>query len=274
MNIGRLCRPTTSTLGLIGKLRPMTGVVAAKAREYVPDMKSLPLASCMARRASGAGFGCRRDSNEGRPMTHLNRQAHWEGVYSSKGEKEVSWFQETPGPSLALLELVGAAPDSAIIDIGGGASRLVDALVEKGFMDLTVLDLSGAALASAKQRIGAKSDKVSWISADITVWTPTRTFDVWHDRAAFHFLTEPADQAAYIARLRGALRQGGFAIIGTFAPDGPEKCSGLHVCRYDSASLQVVLGPSFALIDSRRHDHTTPWGALQKFEFSTFQRLS
>lgn len=207
-------------------------------------------------------------------MTDKNRQAHWENVYSSKGEKEVSWFQETPAPSLELMTLAGAAQDSAIIDIGGGASRLVDALVEQGFMDVTVLDLSAAALASARERIGSKSDQVSWIAADITAWAPPRTYDVWHDRAAFHFFTDTADQAAYIARLRRALRQGGHAIIGTFGPDGPEKCSGLPVCRHDSASLQAVLGPSFTLIDSRSHDHATPWGALQKFQFSTFQRVS
>jgi SAM-dependent methyltransferase len=180
----------------------------------------------------------------------------------------VSWFQETPTPSLELMELVGAARGSAIIDIGGGASRLVDALIERGFSDLTVLDLSAAALAAARNRLGPKSDQVAWFAADITVWEPSRTYDVWQDRAAFHFLTEPADQTAYVEHLRRALRHGGHAIIGTFAPDGPEKCSGLPVARHDAASVQALLGSGFALVDSRRHDHLTPSGATQRFQFS------
>lgn len=206
-------------------------------------------------------------------MTDTVRQRHWENVYASKGEADVSWFQETPALSVELMELVGATPDSAIIDIGGGASRLVDALVARGFKDLTVLDLSSAALAASRKRLGSQSDQVAWIAADITEWEPSRAYDIWHDRAAFHFLTDRADQAAYVARLESALRQGGHAIIGTFAPDGPEKCSGLPVVRYDATSLQEVLGPGFALVDSRRYNHTTPMGATQKFHFSTFRRV-
>lgn len=206
-------------------------------------------------------------------MTDTIRQRHWENVYASMGEADVSWFQETPALSVELMELVGATPDSAIIDIGGGASRLVDALVARGFKDLTVLDLSSAALAASRKRLGSQSDQVAWIAADITEWKPSRAYDFWHDRAAFHFLTDRADQAAYVARLGSALRQGGHAIIGTFAPDGPEKCSSLPVVRYDATSLQEVLGPGFALVDSRRYNHTTPTGATQKFHFSTFRRV-
>jgi trans-aconitate methyltransferase len=205
-------------------------------------------------------------------MNDLSRQHHWDKVYTTKGESEVSWFQETPAPSLELIALVGAMQDSAIIDIGGGASRLVDQLVSRGFQDLTVLDLSAAALGSARSRIGGRADRVTWITADVTLWQPQRTYDVWHDRAAFHFLTEPNDQAAYVARLRRALRAGGHAIIATFAPDGPERCSGLTVSRYDADSLAAKLGAGFELIDTRRHDHTTPWGSVQKFQFSTFRR--
>ncbi len=205
-------------------------------------------------------------------MSDLSRQHHWEKVYTTKGESEVSWFQETPAPSLELIELVGAMQNSAIIDIGGGASRLVDSLVSRGYQDLTVLDLSAAALASARSRIGDKANRVTWITADVTTWEPLRTYDVWHDRAAFHFLVEPNDQAAYVARLRRALRVGGHAVIATFAPDGPERCSGLMVSRYDAKTLAATLGEGFALIDTRRHDHTTPWGAVQKFQFSTFRR--
>jgi trans-aconitate methyltransferase len=203
-------------------------------------------------------------------MNDLSRQHHWEKVYTTRGESEVSWFQETPALSLELIALVGAMPNSAIIDIGGGASRLVDHLVSRGYQDLTVLDLSAAALASARSRIGGKADRVTWITAGL--WQPSRSYDVWHDRAAFHFLTEPNDQAAYIARLRRALRAGGHAIIATFAPDGPERCSGLMVSRYDADALAATLGAGFELIDTRRHDHTTPWGSVQKFQFSTFRR--
>jgi SAM-dependent methyltransferase len=205
-------------------------------------------------------------------MKDASRQNHWEQVYSSKSEKEVSWFQETPAPSLELIELVGATRGSGIIDIGGGASRLVDSLVWQGYQDVTVLDVSAAALASARSRIGDKADRVKWITADITTWEPPRAYDVWHDRAAFHFLTEGGDQAAYVARLRRALQVGGHAIIATFALDGPERCSGLPVTRYDANRLSAALGPGLELIDTRRHEHTTPWGAAQKFQFSTFRR--
>jgi trans-aconitate methyltransferase len=205
-------------------------------------------------------------------MNEASRRNHWENVYRTKGENQVSWFQEMPEPSLELMELAGATEGSAIIDIGGGASRLVDCLVARGYQDLTVLDLSAAALASARSRIGDMADHVTWIAADVTVWQPSRAYDVWHDRAAFHFLTERADQAAYAARLRRALRPGGHAIIGTFAPDGPERCSGLPVRRHDAESLATALGSGFQLIDSRRHEHTTPWGATQNFHFGTFRR--
>ena len=205
-------------------------------------------------------------------MSDESRQNHWQNVYTSKGENQVSWFQETPALSLELIALAGAVPSSGIIDIGGGASRLVDCLVSQGYEDVTVLDLSPAALASARSRMGDTAERVTWIAADVTTWEPSRSYDVWHDRAAFHFLTLAKDQAAYVARLRRALRPGGHAIIGTFAPDGPERCSGLLVSRYDAASLAATLGSGFELIDARRHVHVTPWGAAQKFQFSTFRR--
>jgi trans-aconitate methyltransferase len=205
-------------------------------------------------------------------MTDASRHDHWENVYAGKGENQVSWFQETPAISLELIELVGAMPGSGIIDIGGGASRLVDCLVSRGYEDVTVLDLSEAALAAARSRVGESAGRVTWVAADVTIWEPSRTYDIWHDRAAFHFLTEREDQAAYIARLRRAVRPGGHAIIGTFAPDGPERCSGLLVSRYDAAALAATLGRGFELIDARRHEHVTPWGATQKFQFSTFRR--
>ena len=159
-------------------------------------------------------------------MNDVSRQAHWEHVYGSKAENEVSWFQQSPAPSLELIELCRPASDAAIVDIGGGASRLVDRLLERGFSDLTVLDLSHAALAADKARLGDRAVRVQWVAADFTRWVPARLFDIWHDRAAFHFLTDAADRAAYVACLNKAIRPGGSVIIGTFAPDGPEKCSG------------------------------------------------
>lgn len=209
-------------------------------------------------------------------MADVSRQAHWENVYTTKGENEVSWFQQSPAPSLDLIMQAGATRASAIIDIGGGASRLVDSLVEQGFEDVTVLDLSEAALAAARSRLeshlGASAGRVSWIVADATTWEPAKRYDIWHDRAAFHFLTDASDRAAYIVRLERGLKIGGHAIIATFAPDGPEKCSGLPVARYDATSLAQTLGGAFKLIHSQRHAHATPWASRQAFQFSIFRR--
>ena len=206
-------------------------------------------------------------------MSAESRQAHWEKVYTSKGENEVSWFEENPAPSLDLIAKARATTASAVIDVGGGASRLVDALIEKGFRTVTVLDLSEAALAAAKARIGRRADQVQWIVADVTVWEPQEAaYDVWHDRAAFHFLTEERDRTAYVARLTKAVKPGGHAIIGTFAPDGPDRCSGLPVARYDAQGLGRVLGDGFELVETLRHEHRTPAGSQQRFQFSLFRR--
>ena len=205
-------------------------------------------------------------------MEDASRQAHWENVYTTKGENEVSWFQQSPAPSLELIVQAGAVSNSAIIDIGGGASRLVDNLIEQEFQDVTVLDLSGAALKAAKARLGARAERVHWIVADVTTFEPAKSYDIWHDRAAFHFLTDEKDRTAYIARLKRGLKIGGHAIIATLALDGPEKCSGLPVVRYDSASLGQMLGGTFKLIHTQRHVHATPWDAQQNFQFSMFRR--
>jgi SAM-dependent methyltransferase len=207
-------------------------------------------------------------------MSDIGRKAHWENVYITKGEKEVSWFQESPAPSLELMTLAGLSADAAVIDIGGGASRFVDALVERKIGRITVLDLSAAALDAAKERLGDKGARVEWVVADITTWEPFQTYDLWHDRAAFHFLTNASDRSAYVCHLKKAVRSGGHVIIGTFALDGPERCSGLPIMRYDEGMLGAILGTDFRLIDSRRHDHTTPWGIVQRFQFSTFRRDS
>ena len=205
-------------------------------------------------------------------MNNVARAEHWQKVYTTKSEGDVSWFQKEPAISLELIDSVRPSPDSVIVDIGGGASRLVDHLLARGFYNLAVLDVSDAALISAKARVGEAGKDVQWIATDVTRWQPNRTYDIWHDRAAFHFLTEAEDRKAYVARLRMALRPGGYAIIGTFAVDGPEKCSGLPVRRYDAAGLSSELGPGFALVEARRHGHITPWQSVQHFQFGVFQR--
>ncbi len=201
-----------------------------------------------------------------------DRSTHWDNVYATKGEAEVSWYQDSPAISLEMIR--AASPDhrAGIIDIGGGASRLVDSLLHDGYRDVAVLDLSANALEAAKRRIGPAAAAVDWIVADATAWRPARSYDVWHDRAAFHFLTDPRDRAAYVERLRSAIAPGGHVIIATFALDGPEKCSGLPVQRHDSASLAAELGPEFELVETRSEAHHTPWNSTQAFQFSRFRR--
>jgi 2-polyprenyl-3-methyl-5-hydroxy-6-metoxy-1,4-benzoquinol methylase len=206
-------------------------------------------------------------------MTDPGRQQHWESVYRDKGEFQVSWFQESPAVSLDLIRSTGVTPQCSIIDIGGGASRLVDALIAQEFSDITVLDLSEAAVSIAKVRLGERAAAITWIVADVTQWQPQRYYDVWHDRAAFHFLTDANDRMAYVARLTRALQPGAHAVIGTFAADGPERCSGLPVVRYDAERLAETLGGAFALVAARRQDHSTPWGSTQRFQFSVFKRI-
>lgn len=201
-----------------------------------------------------------------------DRQTHWDNLYASKAETEVSWFQESPTASLDLIHALAVPRQASIIDIGGGASRLVDALLDEGFEAVTVLDLSENALAVAKARLGARAQKARWLRADVTGWAPAETYDLWHDRAAFHFLTEAADRAAYRECLSRAVRRGGYVIIATFASDGPERCSGLPVVRHDAGSIGAVLGADFEPVATRRHEHATPAGNIQRFQFSGFRR--
>ena len=207
-------------------------------------------------------------------MGDLDRQAHWQHVYQTKGEGDVSWFEERPDISLDLIRATGVRTDASVIDIGGGTSRLVDALLKAGFETVAVLDLSEMALATSKSRLGTREAKVRWIVADVTAWQPNETYDVWHDRATLHFLTTQKDQAAYASRVLQATHPGSHVIIGTFAPDGPERCSGLPVVRHDAISLGEMLGASFELVESRNHAHGTPGGVTQKFQFSRFRRIA
>jgi SAM-dependent methyltransferase len=200
----------------------------------------------------------------------VTRQEHWNSVYATKGERDVSWFETSPAVSLGLIRDAGLSPETCVVDIGGGESRLVDALVAEGVRCIAVLDISGAALRRAQQRLGAAASAITWVEADVTAEWSLPPMDIWHDRAVFHFLTMPEDRRRYLAHLRGVLKPGGKAIIATFGPSGPDKCSGLPVVRYSSATLAAELGSAFQLIESVTHDHRTPWGVTQSFQYSRF----
>lgn len=201
-----------------------------------------------------------------------DRRDHWTRVYEDKAPSAVSWFQPEPEPSLRALDRCGATPDLAFVDVGGGASNLVDALLKRGWRDLTVLDIAPSALDAARDRLGPAAEQVTWQVADITAWQPSRQYDVWHDRAVFHFLTEPEQREAYRRALSSGLAPDGLVIIATFALDGPERCSGLPVQRYDAAMLSAELGDGFRLVESWREEHVTPWGSSQAFTWCAFRR--
>jgi SAM-dependent methyltransferase len=198
------------------------------------------------------------------PQTSQERAQHWDAAYEGRGARGVSWYQELPRVSLALIEALGVGPEAALIDVGGGASPLAQHLLERGFQDLTVLDLSAGALAEARLRVGEDAP-VEWLHEDLLGWQPSRLFDVWHDRAVLQFFVREDERERYLARLRAALRPGGSVVIATFAPDGPEVCSGLPVARYSSDDLAGLLGPELELVETRREEHTTPRGAVQPF---------
>jgi 2-polyprenyl-3-methyl-5-hydroxy-6-metoxy-1,4-benzoquinol methylase len=206
-------------------------------------------------------------------MMASNEQKHWTHVYENKTPTEVSWYQASPVPSLCALRRFGALPSSSLIDVGGGASNLVDALLEQGWQDITVLDIAAPALEAARTRLGPLADKVQWEVADITDWHPARKFDVWHDRAVFHFLTEPQQREAYRRALLAGLAPGGLVIVATFALDGPERCSGLPVKRYDAEGLAEEMSDTLRLIEGWREEHVTPWGATQSFNWCAFRRV-
>ena len=199
-------------------------------------------------------------------------RGHWENVYATKAETAVSWYQPHSVRSLELIAAAAPNPAATIIDVGGGASQLVDDLIAKGYTDLTVLDVAEEALAKSRDRLGSDASKVAWVVADTTEWHPSRTYDVWHDRAVFHFLTEPAQQAAYLAALRAGTSAGSSVIMATFALDGPEKCSDLPVQRYSPATLAARLGPAFVLMRQADETHETPWGSQQRFTYAMFKR--
>jgi SAM-dependent methyltransferase len=184
----------------------------------------------------------------------------------------MSWYQANPEYSLALLDAAGATRDSRIVDVGGGASRLVDCLLDQGFADLTVLDIAQGALVRARQRLGDRAGAVQWIEADVTAFEPSERWDIWHDRAVFHFLVQAEDREAYRRTLNNSLVPGGHAIIATFGPEGPTRCSGLDVVRYSASGLLTELGPGWELVGEREELHLTPGGAIQEFMYGMFRR--
>lgn len=191
---------------------------------------------------------------------------HWDAVYRSKAPDAVSWYRAHLERSLALIERVAPDPSAAIIDVGGGESTLVDDLLARGYLDVTILDISATAIEVARKRLGARGECVTWLTADVTrALLPPRRYDVWHDRAVFHFLTDPAQRAAYVRQVSASVKPGGYVIVATFGPEGPTKCSGLDVVRYDPDSLHGEFGAQFRLVESETEAHQTPAGATQQF---------
>ncbi len=202
----------------------------------------------------------------------MNRRTHWEQVYETKSPDELSWYQSRPTLSLDLIEATGAEHHSAIIDIGGGASTLVDELLARGYHKLAVLDVAEPALAAAKERLGDSAASVEWYLADITTFDPPHRWTVWHDRAVFHFLVGETDRAAYLAALERGVEPRGHAIIATFGSSGPPRCSGLPVQRYSPKELAETIGDGWELVSDRSEEHHTPSGAVQAFVYCHFRR--
>ncbi len=206
------------------------------------------------------------------PQAKVEPNVHWDQVYGSKSPDELSWFQREAAISLHFLRAAGATPASRIIDIGGGTSSLPRDLLNAGYKRITVLDISGKALERARLALGERRGQITWIEADVTRTSLDGPYDIWHDRAVLHFLTDPDDRARYREVLLGALAAEGQAIIATFAVDGPERCSGLPVVRYDATSITEALGPHFELVEIVTEQHVTPGGSVQRFVWFRLRR--
>jgi len=200
----------------------------------------------------------------------MNRKTHWESIYADKSPLAVSWFQKEPRLSLQLISNTGLSTEAAIIDIGGGASVLIDHLYERGFRHLAVLDISGVALSHAKQRLGSTAEQIEWLETDVTTFVAPHPFDIWHDRAVFHFLTEAADRRRYVDTLKQTLKPGGHLIIAAFAIGGPTRCSGLDIVQYDADKLGRELGEDFTLVEQVSEIHVTPTNQEQLFGYFRF----
>lgn len=204
----------------------------------------------------------------------MNKQEHWENVYQTKAHDEVSWFSEHLDTSLRMICNTGVGKDAAIIDVGGGNSSLVDDLLEHGLVDVSVLDISGKAINDSKERLGNNAKNVSWYVADITdVTLPENQFDVWHDRAVFHFLTAEEDRRKYVGLVRRSLKPGGHIIVASFSLEGPLKCSGLDVMRYSPDSMHGEFGNGFQLVESTNETHNTPFGTAQAFVYCYCRKI-
>jgi SAM-dependent methyltransferase len=203
-----------------------------------------------------------------------DRKAHWDRLYERTSPHEVSWYQQVPALSLRLIEAAGLGKDEPLVEVGGGASVLVDYLLRAGYQRLAVLDISGHALALTQARLGDAASQVEWFEADVTDFTPPHSFRLWHDRAVFHFLTDPADRRAYVETLHRAVPPGGHVIIAAFAVGGPTRCSGLDIVQYDAARLAAELGPGFRLVEEAGEMHRTPGGKEQKFSYFRYRRES
>lgn len=198
----------------------------------------------------------------------MTQRGHWEHIYRTRSPAEVSWYQPEPRLSLDLIHLVAPDLRAPIVDVGGGASTLVDGLLTAGYHRITVLDLSPTALSLARQRLGPRADLVTWLAADVRdVSLPAQGYAVWHDRAVFHFLTDRRDRARYVIRARHAVRHGGHVIVASFSPEGPSKCSGLDVARYSPEGMHAEFGVGFRLLESVQEQHHTPSGAVQAFVY-------
>jgi 2-polyprenyl-3-methyl-5-hydroxy-6-metoxy-1,4-benzoquinol methylase len=204
----------------------------------------------------------------------MDASRYWDGIYRTRSPQEVSWYEPVPETSLSCIDAALTDGARSVVDIGGGASRLVDHLVRMRLSRIAVLDVAETSLQVAKRRLGDRQDHVEWIAADVTKVHDIGRFGIWHDRAVFHFLTDPADRASYVALCARTVMPGGTAIVATFAKDGPEMCSGLPVHRYATDELTEQCGPTFELIGSERHMHTTPRGAQQPFLYASFRRLA
>jgi SAM-dependent methyltransferase len=197
---------------------------------------------------------------------------HWQEVHGKRAPEALTWYQPVPTASLALIEGSGCGPDEALIDVGAGSSRLIDHLLARGFRDLTALDLAPAALEQLRRRLGSQADAVRWRAEDLLAARPDQQVALWHDRAVFHFLTDAADRARYRQQLLAFVRPGGHVVIGTFAEDGPERCSGLPVVRYSQAALAQEFAPEFERVSSQREEHVSPGGLVQPFSFVLLRR--
>lgn len=202
------------------------------------------------------------------------KKPHWDNIYQTKEPHQVSWTQKTPATSLELIKACKLSKDSKIIDIGGGDSLLVDHLLDLGYKNISVLDISEVALERAKKRLGDRQHEVNWIVSNVTHFTPSESYDCWHDRAAFHFLTENKDIDTYKEIVTNNIKAGGSLIIGTFSEDGPEKCSGIPITQYTEITLENTFSQSFERKESIRIDHTTPFNTTQNFVFCRFNKLT